>query len=185
MQLRFTKKGIAAPGTNQLDSWLAMNVNNFSEWSTVCLIRGISQPSLSIDGVANDRGEMAWSLANTVVVGKLSFINADETDTLKTYQEFIHYLSVKAIGNKNYIIEAFDNNEHNQFIGYVKVNKLIVDNKLLLEFEVDGCKLKAEWQAGDNYAVWQQCGICGDDYSGYLLFPTYNNDEYFCLWYKC
>ena len=108
-----------------------------------------------------------------------------ECDSLKTYQEFIHYLSEKANGNKNYIIEAFDNNEHNQFIGYVKVNKLIVNNKLLLEFEVDNCKLKAEWQAGDNYAVWQQCGCCGDDYSGYLLFPTYNDDEYFCLWYKC
>ena len=31
-----------------------------------------------------------------------------ECDSLKTYQEFIHYLSEKAIGNTNYIIEAFD-----------------------------------------------------------------------------
>ena len=108
-----------------------------------------------------------------------------ECDSLKTYQEFIHYLSEKAIGNTNYIIEAFDNNEHNQFIGYIEVNKLIVNNKLLLEFEVDGCKLKAEWQASDNYGVWQQCGVCGDDYSGYLLFPTHESDKYFCIWYKC
>ena len=91
----------------------------------------------------------------------------------------------KIFVDKNYIIEAFDNNEHNQFKGYVKVNKLIVNNKLLLEFEVDGCKLKAEWQAGDNYGVWQQCGYSGDDYSGYLLFPTHTDNEYFCLWYKC
>ena len=108
-----------------------------------------------------------------------------ECDTLKTYREFIHYLSENAIGNKDYIIEAFDTNEHNQFKGYVKANKLIVNNKLLLEFEVDGCKLKAEWQAGDNYGVWQTCGVCGDDYSGYLLFPTHTDNEYFCLWYKC
>ena len=108
-----------------------------------------------------------------------------ECDSIKTYREFIHYLNEKSIGNKNYIIEAFDNNIHNQFKGYVKVNKLIVNNKLLLEFEVDDCKLKAEWQAIDNYGVWQTCGICGDDYSGYLLFPTYKDDEYFCLWYTC
>ena len=108
-----------------------------------------------------------------------------ECDTLKTYKEFIHYLSENAIGNKDYIIEAFDNHEHTLFKGYEKVNKLIVDNKLLLEFEVDGCKLKAEWQAGDNYGVWQTCGVCGDDYSGYLLFPTHTDNEYFCLWYKC
>ena len=111
--------------------------------------------------------------------------DAIECDSLKTYKEFIHYLSEKAIGNKNYIIEAFDNNMHNQFIGYVKVNKLIVNNKLLLEFVVDDCKMKAEWQAGDNYGVWQTCGMCDDEYSGYLLFPTHTDNEYFCLWYQC
>ena len=106
-------------------------------------------------------------------------------DTHKTYVEFIHYLAEKAIGNKDYIIECFDGNEHNKFIGYLKTKKNIIDDKLFLEFEVDDCKMKAEWCASDNYAVWQQCGVCGDDYTGYLLFPTYNNDEYFCLWYKC
>lgn len=56
---------------------------------------------------------------------------------------------------------------------------------LYLEFEIDGTKFKAEWQARDNYAVWQTCGYAGDDYSGYLLFPTYIDNEYFVLWYKC
>ena len=108
-----------------------------------------------------------------------------ECDSIKTYREFIHYLNENSIGNTNSIIETFDNNLHNLFIGYVKVNKLIINDKLLLEFEVDGCKMKAEWQASDNYGVWQTCGVCGDDYSGYLLFPTYKDNEYFCLWYTC
>ena len=59
------------------------------------------------------------------------------------------------------------------------------DNKLYLEFEVDGSNLSAIWQPGDNYGVWQKCGYCGDDYSGYLLFPTYGKNEYFCLKYSC
>lgn len=121
MQLRFTKKGIAAPGTNQLDSWLAMNVNNFSEWSTVCLIRGISQPSLSIDGVANDRGEMAWSLANTVVVGKLSFINTDETDTLKTYQLKLYDAYGKLLTDSD-LMYASNYNDINSFSYVLKYN---------------------------------------------------------------
>ena len=108
-----------------------------------------------------------------------------ECNSLKTYQDFIHYLNEYAIGNKNYIIEAFDNNTYNNFKGYIKVNKIVKDNKLYLQFEIDGTKLTADWQAGDNYAVWQKCGICGDDYSGYLLFPTYKEDEYFCLEYNC
>lgn len=103
----------------------------------------------------------------------------------RTYQEFIHYLNEFAIGNKDYIIDAFDNNDYNKFKGYVKVEKIIKDNKLYLRFEVDEMKLTADWQPGDNYGVWQKCGYSGDDYSGYLLFPTHNDDEYFCLEYNC
>ena len=102
----------------------------------------------------------------------------------KTYHEFISYLHEKAIGDKDRLIECFDDNMVNIFIGYKNVTKLIIDGKLYLEFEDDGIKYKAEWQASDNYAVWQQCGVCGDEYTGFLLFPTYKDNEYFCLWYK-
>ena len=108
-----------------------------------------------------------------------------EFNNLNTYKEFIHYLHDKAIGNIDSIIECFDNNSDNIFIGYESVTKRLVDGKLYLEFEVDDTKYKAEWQAVDNYAVWQTCGVCGDDYSGYLLFPTYEDNKYFVLWYQC
>lgn len=112
-------------------------------------------------------------------------IDAEYINELKTYKEFISYLHDKAIGDKNTLIKCFDDNDLNVFVGYKNVTKLIINNKLYLEFEIDDIKLKAEWQASDNYAVWQQCGVCGDDYSGYLLFPTHKDDEYFCLYYKC
>ena len=109
-----------------------------------------------------------------------------ECNSLKTHQEFIHYLYNRAIGDIKPLIECFDNNLVNSFEGYKKVTKELKDGKLYLIFEdKDGDKLTAEWQASDNYAVWQTCGICGDDYTGFLLFPTYKDDEYFCLWYKC
>jgi hypothetical protein len=113
------------------------------------------------------------------------YIDAEYINEQKTYKEFITYLHDKAIGDKNTLIECFDENDFNVFVGYKNVTKLIINNKLYLEFEIDDIKLKAEWQASDNYAVWQQCGVGGDDYSGYLLFPTYKDDEYFCLYYKC
>ena len=109
----------------------------------------------------------------------------DELNRINTYKEFIHYLHDKAIGNKDSLIECFHDNSVNIFIGYKPVTKTIIDSKLYLEFEVDDTKFKAEWQASDNYAVWQTCGVCGDDYSGYILFPTYIDNEYFVLWYKC
>ena len=107
-----------------------------------------------------------------------------ELNRLNTYKKFIHYLHDKAIGNIDSLIECFDDNDVNIFIGYKQVTKKLIDGKLYLECEVDDTKIKAEWHAIDNYAVWQTCGSCGDDYSGYLLFPTYKDNEYFVLWYK-
>ena len=108
-----------------------------------------------------------------------------ELNRLNTYKKFVHYLHDRAIGNKESLIECFNDNLVNIFIGYKPATKMLIDGKLYLEFEVDDAKFKAEWQASDNYAVWQICGACGDDYSGYLLFPTYKDNEYFCLWYQC
>lgn len=122
-----------------------------------------------------------------IKIGRDMDSEIEEYDTIqaKTYQAFIHYLSDRAIGRTDEIIVAFDNNMYNEFKGYVEVNKVIKDNELYLEFEVDGNKLTALWQPGDNYGVWQRCGYEADDYSGYLLFPTYGKDEYFCLQYSC
>ena len=108
-----------------------------------------------------------------------------EMDRLNTYQEFINYLADKAIGNTDYIIEEFNNCTHVHFEGYKKVTKEVKDNDLYLIFQIEESNLKAKWQAGDNYAVWQTCGYTGDDYSGYMLFPTHKGDEYFVLWYRC
>lgn len=69
-----------------IDSWLAANLSNFSEWSTVCLVRGISVPSLSISGFNAFANTTLWSLNNVDIVGKLTYADPAETDTLKNYQ---------------------------------------------------------------------------------------------------
>lgn len=105
----------------------------------------------------------------------------------KFYKEFIDYLYDRAIGDKAQIIEAVSNNMHNGFVGYVKVEKSLDSQQhLILEFEPESGagKYRAEWQPSDNYACWQRCEF-EDSYNGYLLFPTYNDKEYFCMWYSC
>ena len=108
-----------------------------------------------------------------------------ELNRLNTYKEFIHYLNDEAIGNTDSMIECFDDSSVNIFIGYKTATKKIIAGKLYLEFEVNDTKFNAEWHADDNFAVRQTCGVCGDDYSGYLLFPTYEDNRYFVLWYQC
>ena len=116
--------------------------------------------------------------------------NECASKTIKANHEFINYLANEAIGDIKSIIECYTSNESNEFIGYVTVHKYVSSNqKLMIEFDVTEnnyeMTYKAEWQPYDNYAVYQTVGCYGDDYSGYLLFPTHKDNRYFCLKYTC
>lgn len=112
-------------------------------------------------------------------------LDDDANRRLITYQKFIDYLADKAIGNTEYIIEEFNNCTYVNFEGYKDVTIEVISNEIYLVFQINDKKFKAKWQASDNYAVWQTCGYSGDDYSGYMLFPTHNKNEYFVLNYHC
>lgn len=88
VQLRFTDMFAEAiePGTKGLDTWLSANYEHFSEWSSVCLVRAISTPTLEISGFDLVSNTVVWSLANSQIIGKLKFADENETDILKQYQ---------------------------------------------------------------------------------------------------
>ena len=89
VQIRFTAMEAASVDLippQAIDSWLAANLSNFSEWSAVCLVRGISVPSLNMSGFDAAADTTLWSLNNVDLVGNLTFADNAETDTLKSYQ---------------------------------------------------------------------------------------------------
>lgn len=89
VQMRFTHVDAAEVSLTTpqaIDGWLAANINLFSEWSTVCLIRGISTPQLAVSGFTIENGEISWANYNPVIYGTLSFKNEEETEKLKSYQ---------------------------------------------------------------------------------------------------
>lgn len=89
VQLRFTKNDIKVtpvPSDNKLDGWLAANINYFSEWSTVCLVRGISAPELLVSGFTIEGGNISWANYNPIIYGTLTFIDETETEKMKSYQ---------------------------------------------------------------------------------------------------
>ena len=70
VQMRFTyidaaEVSLTAP--QAIDGWLAANINLFSEWSTVCLIRGISTPQLAVSGFTIENGEISWANYNPII----------------------------------------------------------------------------------------------------------------------
>lgn len=103
------------------------------------------------------------------------------------WKEFVDYLGHNAIGDTKNIIEAVCDNSTNEYIGYVEVTKRVSDKingHIVLEFAHEGKFYAADWQESDNYGCWQQTEF-EDSYYGYLLFPTYKRNIYFCLWYRC
>ena len=89
VQLRFTQNHedvLPVPTDGKLDGWLAANINYFSEWSTVCLVRGISAPELSVSGFTIEGGNISWANYNPIIYGALSFADAAETEKMKSYQ---------------------------------------------------------------------------------------------------
>lgn len=89
VQIRFTKKGVSHSLNlpQQLDSWLTSNLENFSEWSTVCLIRAISIPTINLQTFAtNIIPNVYATLGNISVIGNLTFSDTEETDSLKSYR---------------------------------------------------------------------------------------------------
>jgi len=85
VQIRFIKNNIVCPVTlgeegkpntqkQSISTWIVQNLNNFSEWSTVCLTRGILYPHLVINNLdSSEDEEVQWKTSNVDIVGKLYF----------------------------------------------------------------------------------------------------------------
>lgn len=96
VQIRFTHQdaeslSIREDGLNayaETAGWLANNLDHFSEWSTVCLIRGISQPTLKWAQYIED-GKENFTSKTLRVLGNFTFKDKEETEVLSSYQLFL------------------------------------------------------------------------------------------------
>ena len=81
IQIRLTGTNSEAYDKTKEATWINNNLDNFSEWSTVCLIRAIATPTLQLNKVS-DTGVL--SAAN--IVGKLNFSDSAEKESIYTYK---------------------------------------------------------------------------------------------------
>ena len=90
VQLRFTSKDVPTKPSlstpQAIDAWLSSNLQYFSEWSTVCLIRGISTPLLYLQDFDGGITEIYSTIANTQIIGRLNFADENENETLNYYR---------------------------------------------------------------------------------------------------
>lgn len=86
VQLRFDTTVGDVPSEGALGQYLINNQSNFSEWSTVCLIKPILKPSIELTGLSGDISA-SFNKGIIPVSGKVYFGDADtsETETLQSY----------------------------------------------------------------------------------------------------
>lgn len=141
VQIRLTKSGVLPPetssGTQDISTWLTSNIYNFSEWSTVCLVRGILQPVLRIRGIEEtDSSEpIEWKSSNVDIVGKLYFMASPIATPAEEAPIGEDYVAVNYIPEtdylKEYTIKLYDQNDNLSFdSGIIYANTYVGINEI-------------------------------------------------------
>lgn len=131
VQIRFSNAeapiDITSSEAQAVDSWLAANLSHFSEWSTVCLVRAISTPILSLNNFDITASAITWASTNVDLIGTLSFEDPLETETLKSYRIKLYNENEELLIDSE---EIYSNN-------YININEINYTFKYLFQ---DGAK---------------------------------------------
>lgn len=129
VQIRFTSADAPTPPDSAaIDKWLVDNVDYFSEWSTVCLVRAISQPILTLQNLSSSSEEEGPSVGITTntldIVGSLTFQDSHESDSLSSYQIKLYDEDNNLLTDSGIIYtSAYNNpNEINYTLKYILEN---------------------------------------------------------------
>ena len=204
VQIRFTSINAQSVDINdpQIDSWLAGNLSMFSEWSTVCLVRGISAPKISIKNIEATSGYTVWTAGNVDIVGNLTFANEAETERLKSYNiklykgdDFISesgdiYGSIYTNVNEiNYTFKyAFEDGEtYKVELTYVTTNlytETIVYNLMVIQGGETAleAKITTDIDEENGRTLVHILGDTADDFSGNIMIRRTSSESNFTIW---
>lgn len=129
-QLRFSS--IEKPESGGEAGWLAANESKFSEWSTVCILRPISTPSLTFNAFDTETANSNVYITTPTLelLGKLIFADKEETDILYSYR-------IKLYDEQGTLL---DDSEDRYVSSYSNVNEI-------------NYTIKANFEQGKQYSV--------------------------------
>ena len=160
IQIRFTLGGeegaseISLNTPQQLDSWLAANLDYFSEWSRVCIIRAISQPTMSVSGFEIVDGHISWSMANSNFIGTLTFADNNENEILNNYRIKLYENNILVSESEKLYTDSYNN--PNSFIYNFKYG-FIVGNSYRFTIDYETNNLYSN-STSINFDVVQESG---------------------------
>ena len=152
IQLRFTDKNAAAvPQNGRIENWLIENNKYFSEWSRICLIRGINRPEL----VVND---FKFNIDNTYksnilsIAAQLKYEDTSENEKIKSYNLKLYSKNDNILiedSKIQYCVDTFDFNQ----INYSFKSELINEKEYIL---------KISYTTYNNYSEEAEYSIIAD-----------------------
>ena len=113
VQIRFTSNAVAIynPETDKIAKWLVDNQSMFSEWSSVCLVRGIKQPIVTIRGFEENvqNKEIIFTSETIQLVGNVQFENpsGEMAEFLDSVQVKLFKKELGEDSGKNHSVEIF------------------------------------------------------------------------------
>ena len=86
-QIRFISKDAPDPPSSGIGiaTWLAENIEYFSEWSKICVLKGIQQPQITLNNLNGGSSVQTLEEPLTQISGRLYYNNTNEQEYLSSY----------------------------------------------------------------------------------------------------
>ena len=187
-------------------SWLSANLNRFSEWSTVCLIKGISNPTFtftsSVMNSLSATGRKEVDLPeNLPIIGSFGFEDANETEYLKSYRITLKDVNSVTLEDSGLLFtDSFNPNAINYVGKYLtetgKTYTLRIDyttsnlyegafSYIFTRIDKEGLQLNATLEAyldRDNDQIMLKISNLQEATSGDLIIKRTSSDSNFNIW---
>lgn len=120
VQMRFSKVAYSPTQNKSYQEWLNENRSSFSEWSTVCLFKVISRPSLIIEDSWSKNENNPKNTNHGKFQGLLSFADSNDKEYLKSYQMKL-YEKETLLDETGLVLADVNNPNHLSFDYYVNL----------------------------------------------------------------
>lgn len=150
VQIRFSTVTTSSP----TDTWLSENLINFSQWSAVTLIKGISNPTVSLKNFdEQDADYIRFTYIDPKIMGAVQFDKEDD-ETLKSYRIKLYDANMNVLSDSgqlytnpysntneisyNFLYEFEDNTQYKIGLQITTKNLYSFPNEKIYSFSKDG-----------------------------------------------
>ena len=160
-------------------SWLNTNTSNFSEWSTVCLLKPIAAPSITVAGMGNGKGSVNYTSVDSVFT--ITYNSGESKELLKSWRTILYNETKTDIlvdsgwnNYKNYDYLTVDGNPNAVTFESIMPYIMVPKTKYILNVQIE---TKNGYTLSKNYSFTCE-PIYSNDFIGNIVFDINEEEGY-------